>query len=822
MPTFDDTHKTLRCGVRDLTEGDGEALSLSGGLRAARARAGHQAHQAASAAAQAAGPGNKVSTETTVRWEFEGPAGWRIALEGRIDLLIETASGLEVIEFKSTFLSGDALAAIPPIASHREQCGYYCLMLLRTGRRVRAGRLRYLSLTDSTQRDIDIGFEPAAVEARLRSRLDTLFAGHRQTLDRARRKRELAATLTFPFATRRAGQTTMIERVTAAAEQGGTLFCSAPTGIGKTVAALFPMVRAALAGDRRLFFVTAKVSQQELAIETLRRIVSPRRGVCAMQLMAKERSCPAAEMRCDPQECPFLADFRLRLERSGMLDHLEALGTVDGGAIRDAAVDAQLCPFEVSLALTQRAAVMVSDYNYVFDPRVALKSFFDEPDAPPMLLVVDEAHNLPERVRGYYSPTLDGAELRRLAELCKPLNSPVYAAMADLLTETGEAVDRQIAAWREAQGERRPVWIGEPHRQFFIQMTERAEIVTLEYLVYLRNRSRRQPPAGLEPEPQGGSRRFRDPLLSACFAIRDYGDCCRHDPDRFAGLGYPDGTTRIWCLDPAPFLRERLDYFQGTVLMSATLSPTDFFLRMTGLTDAGVDIIDLPSPFPRRNRLIAAVPTVDTRYRQRDRSAPLIADIMQRVLRLRPGNYLAFFPSFAFRDQVVAALPPGPYRPVIQSPAMDTAAVLAELESNMVETILVCAVQGGVFAEGVDYPGHLAVGAFIIGPGLPRVCPEQELIRVYHDREDGNGFRHAYMYPGLNRVVQAGGRIIRRESDRGFVILLDRRLAAEGYRRKMPGYWRDEMRVTSDPVALVRDFWQHDGGHSLSESSSGS
>ncbi len=809
MPIFDDTNKILRCGVRDLTEGDAEGLSLTGGIRAARARAGRQAHETAAAAAHSAGP-DQALTETTVRWQFEGPAGWQILLEGRIDLLIKTARGVDVVEFKSTFLGGDALATMSPLNSHREQCGYYCLMLLRNGERVRAGRLRYLSLTDGTQRDIDIAFQAAAVESLLFSRLNTLFAEHRQTLDRARRKRELAATLTFPFATRRAGQAKMSDHAAAVADRGGTLFCSAPTGIGKTVAALFPMVRAALAGDRRLFFVTAKVSQQELAVETLRRIVPPHRGVCAMQLMAKERSCPASEMRCDPQECSFLADFSVRLERTGLLDQLETLGTVDGLTVTETAAAAQLCPFEVSLALTQRAAVIVSDYNYVFDPRVALKSFFDEPTAQPMLLVVDEAHNLPERVRGYYSPTLDGSELRRLAALCERLNSPVYADMACLLTDVGDAVDRQIAEWRESQGENLPVWTGEPQRRFFIGAAERAEILTLEYLFYLRNRSRRQPPAGLEPEPQGGSRRFRDPLLSACFAIRDYGDCCRHNADLFACLGYPDGNTRIWCLDPAPFLRERLDYFHGTVMMSATLSPFDFFLRNTGLTDSEVDLMDLPSPFPRRNRLIAATPTVDTRYRQRDRAAPLIADIMQRTIRLRPGNYLAFFPSFAFRDQVVAMLPPGPYRTVIQTPAMDTAAVLADLEANMVETILLCAVQGGVFAEGVDYPGHLAVGAFIIGPGLPKVCPEQELIRAYHDQHDGNGFRHAYMYPGLNRVVQAGGRIIRRESDRGFVMLLDRRLTAEGYRRKMPGYWREEICVTSDPVATVRDFWQRD------------
>ncbi len=807
MPIFDDASKTVRCGVHDLLEGDPDGPVLTGGARAARARAGQRAHSDARTAAIDGDPRN-VCAETMLRWQFEGPDGWRIELEGRVDLLITTPSGLEVVEFKSTFLSGTALTAMHPVRSHREQCAFYCLMLLRNGERLRSGRIRYLSLTDGAQHDIDIDFNAEAVETLLRSRLHTLFAEYRQTLDRACRKRELAAVLEFPFGTRRQGQERMMEHVTTAAEQGGVFFCSAPTGIGKTVAALFPMVRAAFSGDMRLFFVTAKVSQQELAIDTLRHIIPPHRGVCAMQMTARERSCPATEMRCDPQECPYLADFSVRLDRAGLLDELETSGTVDGAQIREAAAAARLCPFEVSLALTRRAAVIVADYNYVFDSRVALKSFFDEPTGPPLLLVVDEAHNLPERVRGYYSPELDCGVLRQIAGLCSRQHPAVYATLAQLMTEVCDVCEAQIQQLREYQHEHQSIWLGDPPRRFFVEAADRAEMLTLEYLFHIRNQRNQKPPPGLEPVPSDGGRRFRDPVLSACFAIRDYGDCCRHPSELFAGLWYDGGNARLLCLDPAPFLRRRLDYFQGAVLMSATLNPFDFFQRMTGLTEPEVDVLDLPSPFPRRNRLIAAVPTVDTRYRQRNRAAPRIAEILHHTIRLRPGNYLAFFPSFAFRDQVVNALPPGPYRTVIQTPAMNTAAVLADLEANMVDTILLCAVQGGVFAEGVDYPGHLAVGAFIIGPGLPRVCPEQELIRAYHDEHDGNGFRHAYMYPGLNRVVQAGGRIIRRESDRGFVMLLDRRLAADGYRRKMPAYWQEEMCVTTDPVGAVREFWQ--------------
>ncbi len=803
MPVFDDANRVLRCRVSELVDNDFQGVSPSGSVRAARARAGLHAHKVAR---EDVSGENNICTETPVRFCFNRPDGWRIELQGRVDLLRSTPAGLEIVEVKSTFLSGRELAGMTAVRSHREQCALYCLMLQRNGRPVWRGRLRYRSLAEDAQRDIDIGFSTGEAEAILRNRLDMLFDEHRRSLDMAQRKRLLAGNVVFPFTEQRAGQRQMIERAETVARDGGFLFCSAPTGIGKTAAALFPMVRAALAGDMRLFFVTAKVSQQELAVETLRRFVPSGSGVCAMQLMAKERSCPASEMRCDTQDCPYLSAFGERLEQSGILSRLEKQGTVNGVAIAETAAAVQLCPFEVSLALARRASVIVSDYNYVFDPRLALKAFFDEPTSSPLVLIVDEAHNLPERVRGYYSPEIDGGELRSVAALCARQQPGVFNGLASMLTEVGEACAARMRDLREEQGVQ-PVWIGDPDRAFFIAAAERAETLMLEYLFYRRT-CRHRPPEGLEPQPRGTSRRYRDPVLSACFAVRDYGDVCRYDPQRFAGLWHENGNASLLCLDPAPFLRERLDYFHGAALMSATLSPFDFFLRMTGLSAETVQLLDLPSPFPRRNRLIAAVPGVDTRYRQRRRAAPVIAKIMQRIIDLRPGNYLAFFPSFAFRDQVVAQLPPGPYRVLIQDPAMDTLAVLEDLAANTAGTILLCAVQGGVFAEGVDYPGHLAVGAFIIGPGLPRVCPQQELIRAYHDEHDGEGFRHAYLYPGLNRVIQAGGRIIRCESDRGFIMLLDGRLAARGYREKLPQYWREELLVVDDPVSAVRRFWQ--------------
>ena len=173
----------------------------------------------------------------------------------------------------------------------------------------------------------------------------------------------------------------------------------------------------------------------------------------------------------------------------------------------------------------------------------------------------------------------------------------------------------------------------------------------------------------------------------------------------------------------------------------------------------------------------------------------------------RQGNYLAFFSSFAFRDEVIDAMEPGAYRLILQRPGMDTSRVIEELGENLSETLLLCAVHGGVFSEGVDFPGHLAIGAFLVGPGLPALSVEQELIRSYYERHLGAGFAYAYIYPGLNRVVQSGGRVIRSAEDKGFVMLMGRRFLEPDYREKLPEYWRDELKTGESVVELVQEFW---------------
>ncbi len=794
---LDIANRRLRVSVGDLVVAEPAEVLLRSAMRG---RMGADAHVAWRARTPDAG-GN-LRYEAPVRWEGR----WRdytVTIEGRADVLRREGDGVVVEELKSTLRSGDWLAGIALSKAHAEQCGFYALLLQRAGEPVTGARVRYIPVRGTGERLFDIGFDRSEYELLLDLRLSELLRRELGEHALAGERATLAERLHFPFPEVRPGQQTMMDAVADAMTQGHAVLCSAPTGTGKTAAALFPAVRQALRENRTLFFVTAKISQQQLALDTLRKILPPGGGALAIQLTARERSCPLDELRCMVDSCPYADGLENRLEHSDIPEQCIAAGVVDGAFLARLARAKHLCPFETALALTRLATVIVADYNYAFDPTVALKRFFDEPDGR-LLLIADEAHNLPRRAAGYYSPEIDFGACKSLSELAEGADPPVLREIGALLGDVAAHGRKRLDGLATDEGAR-AVYAADPGRDFWRPIGPRADGLLYDYYLHLASGGERPP--GLLPQRQEGHKRLLDPVLTPLFALRDIARCAGLDPELFASLWHADGRLQLLCLDPAPLLRETLKAFHGTTFMSATLTPDEFYARLLGVDGPGTTRIDLSSPFPRENRRLVAVPSVDTSFRNRTRDAPILAAIVADTIALRPGNYLAFFPSFAYRDAVTQLLPKGRFRVILQEPAMSTAGILRELNANENGTLLLCAVMGGVFAEGVDFPGHLAIGAFIVGPGLPMVCPEQELIRAYFERHTGKGFEYAYVNPGINRVVQAGGRVIRSETDRGFVMLLCKRFVNRLYRGKFPQYWRDELIDSADPVETIRTFW---------------
>lgn len=808
MILFDAEKKQLRMSINDLVHSAIWPFDETDAVFSPRrARMGQDVHS------------RYFSSQDPARYQKEVPVRWvgrvgefDVQVEGRADGCRRTDRGVEVEEIKSTLRSGYLLSEMQLNPAHAEQCGFYCLFLGRMGMDIAGGSVKYLPIGGEAVRVFEIPFLPEEWNARFEARVARIIAQRRQLACEADRRRRYAAEMAFPFHAERAGQRKMMEAVAQALEEGVPLMCAAPTGIGKTAAALYPALRLALERNALLVFATAKVSQQELAMDTLRRMIRPGSGVLAVQISARERACPMEELRCMVDQCTLGQQFEQRWARSDLPEKALAAGVVDQELIRKLALEHHLCPFEAALFLAEQASVIVADYNYVFDPAIRLRGLIDEADRP-LYLIVDEAHNLPGRVTGYYSPEVDLRRMDVLRGACAMADPPVYTTIKGILDD---ALRYFREGWSRLEEERGAALshVEPPDPAFFRQTQAEWDLALYAYFMFLAQDGVR--PATLAPVREKGRKRLDDPLLTLLLQLQTFAECAQRDPDGFAGIWYAAGRVKLLCLNPAAMVAEGLARFNGVVLMSATLHPFDFYATLMGLMPDRLRQLDLPSPFPRENRLFLTVPKVDTTYKKRSEAAAEIARMMAETLALKTGNYLAFFPSFAYRDEVLAHLPEDAFRIIRQEPAMPTDPILRELLKNRTETVLLCAVQGGVFSEGVDYPGHLAIGAFVIGPALPQVGPEQNLIKAYFDRRLEAGFEYAYVNPGMNRVIQSGGRVIRTPEDQGFVMLICRRFTNRLYANRFPAYWSQEMQVAEDPVPVVRAFWARaEGGAPL-------
>jgi DNA excision repair protein ERCC-2 len=784
---IDERARTLALGVEDLIDA-GAAGAAFGAVEPTRARLEARAREAFAEGARV-----DLRLATELDWR-----GFRVALDGRADVVRESPRGARVECL--CFVPDDDEATSRARAV--ERAGFASLLLALGGERVAGASVVTLSLLGDAPTRSRVAIAHELWATRLEERLEHVARAAQLDAERASERRTFEPR--FPFEAVRPVQTAMLAEVEGAAASGLVLLCSAPTGVGKTAAALYPFLADALRHDRRVFFVTSKTSQQELALDTLRRMLPPEGGALAVQISAKDRVCPMAQLRCAERPCPWQRQFSERLAATGVADQLAREGVLSAERIAERAREHELCPFETSLALATRSSAVVCDFNYVFDPRVYLRRFFDDPDGRD-LLIVDEAHNLAERAQAYFSPELELAKLDALAERCAALPERAYARAAALLSEVSAHCRATAQRLAEERGDDGP-WVESPERGFWEPVEEEALACLLE--VQAQAASEAERPASLAPVREGRDGRLRDPLRSALGLVREFAHGSEaDDPLRFAALWSPERAKRL-CLDPAPWLGRRIRSFHAAVLMSATLAPLDFHARALGVDAPSTVRLDLPSPFPRENRLIVAVDSVDTRFRVRSEHAGAIADLIARGLRTRRGNWLAFFPSFAFRDEVVAKLPPGEQRVLLQMPGMPIEPILAKLRANRSETLLVCGVQGGMLAEGVDYPGELAIGVFVVGPGLPKLERERELVRAFFEAELGAGFDYAYLLPGLARSVQAAGRVLRGPDDVAAIVLVDRRFCEPQYRDRLPAWFREELVQTADPVPALEAFWR--------------
>jgi DNA excision repair protein ERCC-2 len=600
--------------------------------------------------------------------------------------------------------------------------------------------------------------------------------------------------LDFPYAAYRIGQRDLAVAVYRAILKKEPLFVQAPTGIGKTIATLFPAVKAIGAGlVAKIFYLTAKTPGRLVAEQTLDDMRQAGLHLKSVTLTAKEKLCFCAATGGEPEECPFTRNYYGKVKTA--LAETYELEAFTRPVIVDLARRYEICPFEFSLDLALWADCIIGDYNYVFDPTVYLRRFFDQV-AEPYLFLVDEAHNLPDRARAMYSAELDKQTVLALRKSLRP-HLPELA-------QTLSKINQTLLAQRKRCDTGHPP-----------ALVEREQPAAL--LKALRQFNR-QAEAWLALNQQTA---FRPALLDFYFQAATY----LRTADAFFGPGYvsyfekngPESlTAKLFCLDPAPFLAAVLERSRAAIFFSATLLPLDYFDRvLTGSTTHSKLV--LRSPFPAEHLTLLIHNQISTQYAHRAGSYEAVAALIKQVCAAQPGNYLVFFPSYVYLVAVATVVkehwPAGQL--LIQERGMTEAArdaFLARFSAANQKTLLGFAVMGGIFGEGIDLVGERLIGAIIVGVGLPQLSLERDLLKAYFAEHGHNGFAYAYQYPGLNRVMQAAGRVIRTEQDRGVILLIDERLTQPRYMRLFPPEWRhfQVVRPQDDLQEKLRHFWQKD------------
>ncbi|HWQ08631.1 MAG TPA: ATP-dependent DNA helicase [Holophaga sp.] len=701
-------------------------------------------------------------------------------IRGRMDVLLPSPWLVE--EIKSTYQPGALLKALEAQEDHpfAQQARFYAwAQARRTGEPV-ACRLRVVSLLDEEETVVPVPFDPEAFEAWVEVQVQGLHQRCLQAQARAEARARMGLALDFPFEDLRQGQAHLMALAEEALAGKRALLVQAPTGLGKTAALLHPALRKALLEDLRVFYATPRNSQHAAAEGFVRLLREQGHAARFVTLRAKEKVCPQAEVHCTPEACPRARGYYDRLKASGVLEELADAGCADVDLLREAADRHLLCPFELSLDAARNADVVIGDYNYVLAPHATVQRFFGTPEESARCLVLfDEAHNLPARAADWFSPALDLAQLAGLRKAWRKGSPPSLRAA---FTRQLRRCIRLLEGW---EGIHRRVEVDpEPFQ---------AEEARLRKQVA-------KAAAGGASLPPG------HPLVQL---FRLWSDFCAALPEARIVTWIPPGRLQITCPEASAHLAERMKALAGTVLFSGTLKPFPFYEQLSGL--AGSLCEEVASPFPPEHRLVLMVPQVSTLFRRREAEIPRVAEFLSRVLPLRRGNYLVFFPSFDFLERTRPLLDLPGFQ-VLAQPRQAAQADLATLLDGLREERgqVVLAVQGGSLSEGVDLPGEALIGCVVVGPPLPPFDLERRLVKEHFDRRFGNGEDYAYTFPAMAKAVQAAGRVLRGPEDRGLIVFLDGRFLEPAYAQCLPREWfRESPRegVSRSILADVRSFW---------------
>ncbi|MBC2130735.1 ATP-dependent DNA helicase [Listeria innocua] len=599
--------------------------------------------------------------------------------------------------------------------------------------------------------------------------------------------------LTFPYDGYRRGQRELAIAVYRTVMDDEKLFCEAPTGIGKTMSTLFPSVKAMGEGKAdKLFYFTAKTITRQVAEDALDEM--RRKGLAArsVTITAKDKICFLDERKCDPEHCQFARGYYDRLNEA-LFDMLQTEETITRSVVEAFARKYTLCPFELSLDVALFCDVIVCDYNYLFDPVVYLKRFFaDGPGRYTFL--VDEVHNLVDRARSMFSATLSKSIIMQVKrELDKKTDKKLLNSVT-AMNKIMIALNKQLAE------ENKTIYVKKEALSDWNEAVLKFSYVAKDWL-----------PKNTEAKAQAD-------VLELYFESLRYLKIAELYDKRYVTQitrNRSDVLIKQLCLDPAFLLSEKLKLGASSVLFSATLRPIDYYTNLLGGNN-DTSRLTFASPFKQNNMHLMVADYISTKYQRRENSLESVIDALYAMLSGKKGNYLFFFPSFQYLEtafELFSEKYPEVRAQKQQSFMNETEReeFLAAFESGREETFVGFCVLGGVFSEGVDLRGERLIGTAIVGVGLAQMNVESDLIKDYYNETIGRGFDYAYQIPGMNKVLQAVGRVIRGEKDQGVVLLIEERFATERYKALFPAHW-NHARTVKNTLQIereVNEFWRN-------------
>ncbi|MGN0330107.1 MAG: ATP-dependent DNA helicase [Kineothrix sp.] len=741
--------------------------------------------------------GSGYHAEVTLKYTYESER-YILQIEGRADGIMD-GEIVTIDEIKGTYRELKRLREAEPVHLAQAKCYAFIYADQKRLSDIRV-RMTYCNMDTEEVKYFYFDFEYKELEEWFRGLMKEYGRWAEFTCDWKGIRQTSIKGLQFPFAYRK-GQKELATYVYQTIYHKKKLFIEAPTGAGKTISTLFPAVKAMgeELGDR-IFYLTAKTITRTAAEDALRMLRIHGMKFKSVILTAKDKICFMEETECNPAHCPYAHGHYDRINEA-VYEMLTSLDNFDREAIEHYAFRHRVCPYEMGLDMSRFADGIICDYNYVFDPHASLKRFFGEGVRGDYIFLIDEAHNLVERGREMYSASLCKEDFLQLKKKAKEEEGRLVYCLESCNKELLK-LKRECEAYRI-----------EEYIDPFVKALQRLHGVMEAWL-----EEREEEEAG---EIGQESRRLRREVLEFYFQVSHFLGIYERVDEKYvvySGFG-ADGSFRLklFCVNPSLNLREFLHKGRSSILFSATLLPIQYYKALLGAEEGDYEVY-ARSVFAPERRALFIGSDVTSRYTRRTAEEyGKIAAYIYETVKSRYGNYLIFFPSYAFLRQVYACfadcyLKEELIECMLQEEHMDEKAreeFLKRFEEQREKGLLGFCVLGGIFSEGIDLKRDSLIGTIIVGTGLPQVCAEREILKNYFDQAGEDGFGYAYRYPGMNKVLQAAGRVIRTAEDVGIVVLLDDRFLSRTYQRMFPREWEGFEAVTLECIAgRAEKFWK--------------